>query len=247
MKIAIRVSYPELGNYNWHEALSEFQSVGQVEVAFFDYELFPAVSLESVQRPFEGGLKLEVGSVHAPHVRVTRLGLFEKTIEQACRYAKALGAKYIVVHPTNAKLEEVVAFLNHTIVPILEEYDCVLCWETFLGGRRLFSGPQSIARFCENRPIFGMCYDTSHLIQGTLPILEDFYKYQDAIKVFHISNWSRMGGVHLPLRHKDGVIDFRLLLEKLSQDFDGIATLEYLPSYHHLLVQDAKWAMEFCY
>ena len=49
------------------------------------------------------------------------------------------------------------------------------------------------------------------------------------------------------LGYREGVIDFRLLLEKLGQDFDGVGTLEYLGKYHNHLAQDALRANEFCY
>ena len=132
------------------------------------------------------------------------------------------------------------------MAPILEEYGCILCWETFLGARR-FAKPGDIVARCGDNQVFGMCYDTSHLAQGVLDILEDFYKYGDITKVFHLSNWARRKGLHLPLRYREGVIDFRLSLEKLGQDFDGVGTLEYLGKYHNHLAQDALWENEFCY
>jgi sugar phosphate isomerase/epimerase len=131
------------------------------------------------------------------------------------------------------------------VAPVLEEYGCILCWDTFLGARR-FAKPSDIAARCGDSQVFGMCYDTSHLAQGALDTLEDFYEYGDITKVFHLSNWSRRKGQHLPLRHREGVIDFRLFVEKSGQDFDGFATLEYRKPYHEHLVQDTLWANEFC-
>lgn len=247
MRIAIRVKYPEQGSYNWYDALSEFKTVGQVEVAFYEPTAFSAISLESVKRPFQSGMDISVASVHAPSVAVKYREQFSEAIKKSCKIANALGAKYIIAHPTNGKLEDFVDYLDYALVPILEKYDSILCWETFLGARRLFSGPKAIAEFARKRQQFGMCYDTAHMALGALPILEDFYAFEDVIKVFHISNWSWQGRQHLPLRHPDGVIDFQLLLEKLSQDFEGIATLEYLPKYHDQLRHDALWANEFCY
>lgn len=247
MKVSVRVQYPEQGGYNWYNALSEFRTVGQVEVAFYRSEAFSAVSLESVERPFQSGLGISVTSVHAPSVAVRYRGQFSETIKKSCKIANALGARYIIAHPTNGKLENFIDYLDCELAPILEEYDCILCWETFLGARRLFSGPQAIAEFARKRQQFGMCYDTAHMALGVLPILEDFYAFKDVIKVFHLSNWSWQGRQHLPLRHPDGTIDFQLLLEKLGQDFEGTATLEYLPKYHDQLRRDARWANEFCY
>ena len=52
---------------------------------------------------------------------------------------------------------------------------------------------------------------------------------------------------HRFVGYREGVIDFRLFLEKLGQDFDGVGTHEYLGKYHNHLAQDALWANEFCY
>lgn len=35
IKIAVRVSYPETGQYDWHDALALYADVGAVEVAFY--------------------------------------------------------------------------------------------------------------------------------------------------------------------------------------------------------------------
>lgn len=245
MKVGVRVSYPEEGKYNWYDALKAVEAVGLVEVAFFDPRAFLPISIESVCLPFSK-LKLEVDSVHAPHVSLMHKGFFVRILEKTCEIAKRLDARYIIVHPYNIKLEKVVDFLDCVVAPVLEEYGCVLCWETFLGARR-FAKPSDIVARCHGQTAYGMCYDTSHLAQGVLGILEDFYEYGDIIKVFHLSNWSRRKGQHLPLRHRGGVIDFRLLLEKLGQDFDGVGTLEYRKPYHEYLARDAQWANEFCY
>ena len=37
--IAVRVAYPERGDYNWYEALVSYAGVGCVEVAFYHSEL----------------------------------------------------------------------------------------------------------------------------------------------------------------------------------------------------------------
>lgn len=37
--IAMRISYPERGNYNWYNALAAYQAIGAVEVAFYRPEL----------------------------------------------------------------------------------------------------------------------------------------------------------------------------------------------------------------
>lgn len=40
IKIAVRVSYPETGQYDWHDALAQYVDVGGVEVTFYRVEAF---------------------------------------------------------------------------------------------------------------------------------------------------------------------------------------------------------------
>lgn len=39
--IAVRVSYPETGHYDWQDALAPYVYVGAVEVVFYQSEAFP--------------------------------------------------------------------------------------------------------------------------------------------------------------------------------------------------------------
>ena len=62
--VAVRVSYPERGDYNWYEALTAYAEVGCVEVAFYQPELFLSrVQVEKVLAPFST-LPLRATSVH---------------------------------------------------------------------------------------------------------------------------------------------------------------------------------------
>ena len=66
--IAVRVSYPERGGYNWYEALAAYAEVGCVEVAFYQPELFLGrVQMEKVLAPFST-LPLRATLVHTAHL-----------------------------------------------------------------------------------------------------------------------------------------------------------------------------------
>ena len=53
IRVSVRVSYPERGDYNWYEALATYAEVGCVEVAFYHSELFlQRVAVGKVLAPF---------------------------------------------------------------------------------------------------------------------------------------------------------------------------------------------------
>ena len=56
---AVRVSYPERGDYNWYDALATYQAIGAVEVAFYRPELF--LSEVQVEKVVVGALLKQVG------------------------------------------------------------------------------------------------------------------------------------------------------------------------------------------
>lgn len=59
--VAVRVSYPEHGDYNWYEALAAYAEVGCVEVAFYHSELLvQRVAVGKVLAPFARGCLLKV-------------------------------------------------------------------------------------------------------------------------------------------------------------------------------------------
>lgn len=50
---SVRVSYPETGDYNWHDALAPYAEIGAVEVAFYQPEHFlEKVKVAEVIAPF---------------------------------------------------------------------------------------------------------------------------------------------------------------------------------------------------
>jgi hypothetical protein len=65
--VAVHVSYPETGNYNWYNALVPYAEVGAVEVAFYRPEPFlERVEVAGVIAPF-ATLPLQVTTVHMAH------------------------------------------------------------------------------------------------------------------------------------------------------------------------------------
>lgn len=53
---------------------------------------------------------------------------------------------------------------------------------------------------------------------------------------------TREGQQHLPLRHPQGVLDFKEILAAIVESgFSGSLTLEYLYQFHDQLVTDALW------
>lgn len=247
--IAVRVSYPEQGEYDWFEALAEYAQVGAIEVAFRQSQLFLAkVKLSEVLAPF-AKLPIKASSVHMAHAKITKPGTFVSVLEKTIRIASSLGCRLIVVHPSYGSLkgglQEVNAFFAQSIDPLLEAGNIILCWETFAGKRRFLSGIEGIAAFCEGRRWHRACYDTSHLHKPQEEVISDIKTYADVIKVFHLSNRGDEAGQHLPLRHPGGELDFEGILEVIADSgFSGPITLEYLKEFHEHLVEDALWVME---
>lgn len=239
MELGVRVAYPEHGGYDWYEALKPYSAV---EMAFRDPEWFIAKGLERIffqWKANESSLP-KILSVHLPHVRITHPHELSAVLLRITQVSPFLHEKPLVIHPTNASLKDGLATLNN----VLQAYSAVLrwrsmplCWETFLSKRRFVNTIESIA----GAGLYA-CYDTSHMRRDTNRVLEDFEKYKDNIKVVHLSNWDEDNRQHLPLR--EGTIDMRKVLRWLDKYFDGPVILEYLPEYHHLYLEDLRWARE---
>lgn len=244
IKIAVRVSYPETGQYNWQDALAPYGDVGAVEVAFCQTDAFlEKVDLAAVVAPFNT-LPLEVTTVHMAHARITQFQTFEAVLKKTITVAQDLGCRSIVVHPSNARLEHVEGWIAEKINPSLEDSGMMLCWETFAGRQRFLTGIDQIAAFCQGMERHRACYDTSHLHKPQAQLLADVENYVQVIGCFHVSNRSqRLRQQHLPLRHPEGDIAFEEFLVTIGrQGFQGPIVLEYLPAYHGHLLPDALWA-----
>ncbi len=244
--IAVRVSYPERGNYNWYNALAAYQAIGAVEVAFYRPELFlSGVQMEKVLLPFSS-LPLTATSVHMAQAKIAEFDAFVQVLHKTIAIAQALGCPLIVAHPTNARLAEVEGKIAALVDPLLEQAGVTLCWETFAGRRRFLSGIEGIAAFCRGREHHAACYDTSHLHKPQAEVLADVADYSDCIRCFHLSNRSAEGGQqHLPLRHPEGMLDFEKILTGIAHSgFSGPLTLEYLRPFHDRLIPDGLWAAD---
>jgi sugar phosphate isomerase/epimerase len=239
--IAIRAAFPEGGGYDWHDALSTYEQVGAVEVAFYRPQLFlERVTVEGVVAPFSI-LSLRVTSVHMAQVRIAQFDEFLDVLHKTIPIAQALNCHLIVAHPTNARLAEVEQKIVGAVDPLLAEAGVNLCWETFAGRRCFLSGIEGIAAFCRGRLHHAACYDTSHLHKPQAEVLADIADYADCIRCFHLSNRGlREGQQHLPLRDPQGVLDFDEILAAITESgFGGSLTLEYLRQFHDQLVTDA--------
>ena len=241
--IAVRVSYPERGDYNWHDALAAYAEVGCVEVAFYRPELFlQRVTTEKVLAPFSR-LPLRATSVHMAQARIAEFDTFMEVLCKTLPIAQGLDCSLIVVHPTNARLEEVEGKIAAMADPLLAQAGVTLCWETFAGRRRFLSGIEGIAAFCRKQKHHAACYDTAHLHKPQAEVLADVADYSDCVRCFHLSNRGAEGRQqHLPLRHLEGALDFEEIVAAIVESgLDGPLTLEYLPQYHHHLLEDALW------
>ena len=243
-KISVRVSYPETGQYDWQEALAPYVDVGAVEVASYRPEAFlKNVDLAAVAAPFNK-LPLKVTTMHMAHARITEFQIFQAVLTKTIAVARALDCESIVVHPSNARLEQVEGWIAAEINPLLEDAGIMLCWETFAGRKRFLSGIEGIAAFCQGKEYHRACYDTSHLHKPQAELLADVEKYGEVIGCYHVSNRSQgLRQQHLPLQHPEGDIAFEELLMAIKRrGFEGPIVLEYLPDYHEQLLPDALWA-----
>lgn len=130
INVAVRVSYPEDGQYDWYSALAEYIEVGAVEIAFHKSQLFlENVAISDVLTPFSK-LPLTVASVHMAHAKITKPETFVAVLEKTIRIAEALGCGFIIVHPSygslRGSLEEFNAFFAQRIDPLLEATNTTL-------------------------------------------------------------------------------------------------------------------------
>jgi len=236
MQLGVRVAYPERGEYDWYEALKPYPAV---EVAFRDPDRCPSLVAQTyhhILAPWHYEKPLpRVLSVHMAHAKPQRFHEFWACLSNAVQLAKEWKTSYLVVHPQNGKLDDLRRFLDGYVKEITQP-DVFLCWETFLSKRRFVNTIESIAEAGLHA-----CYDTSHMRRDSEGVLNDLETYRDTIKVVHLSNFDEHGQ-HLPLRQ--GVLDMRTILVYLDKNFDGPVILEYLQKYHHLYLDDIRWAWE---
>ncbi len=164
------------------------------------------------------------------------------------RMARAVNCHDIVLHPSRGKVKDLDMLVDRALIPILEDSDCNLLWETFRAKRRILTAWEQLAEFCERHDRNYICYDICHMQPGTAAeAIKDIDTYYHLIKGFHFSNWQQVPfKQHLPVAK--GMLDFRKIMEYLTASgFEGNITLEYLPEFHDQLVPDALYLMKEIY
>ena len=104
--VGIRASFPEEKGYDWFNFLKTLEIVECIEVAFYRPEVFRKINIDKIVIPFEQ-LKIKVSSVHMAHEKITEPNEFFETLIKTITIAKKLRCKNIVIHPSNAKLENI--------------------------------------------------------------------------------------------------------------------------------------------
>ena len=248
MKIAVRVTYPETGKYDWFEALQSYKEIGRIEVAFyFPKSFLEKVSIESVVFPLQK-LNLIASSIHLAHARITEPEIFESVLRKSIKIARELNCDKLVVHPSFGKLDDVKSFLNNVVDPILDENGIFLCWETFESKRRILSGIEGIVDFCKDRIWHRACYDFSHIHKDEDDVLIEIEKYLKYVEVFHVSNRIKdKKKQHLPIFYNEEkpALNFNRIFKFLNdKGYDDGIVLEYLPEYRDYVKPDARFLIE---
>ena len=81
MKFSVRASYPETVKYNWFEAIEAYGSIGFVEVAFLDPELFLNIEIEDILEPFRK-TDIKASSIHFVQFNLSKLDIFLKVFNK---------------------------------------------------------------------------------------------------------------------------------------------------------------------
>ena len=155
-------------------------------------------------------------------------------VERTIRAAGALGAKYLVVHPTyrvdNATIEDQETFIHVNVeeirqwLPIAQESGVILLSENVLWGAS--ADPRIIANLVKavDSPWFSWCFDTGHAhTSGYTPAV---LKECAAVPLsLHIQDGDGIGDKHLI--PGDGTIDWKLFTQTLKEiGYRGDCTLE---------------------
>lgn len=231
MMVAHRYRFPDAEPERAHELY--IRDLGLIELAFHKPKDFLRLDYRKICRLILDSSWVEVCSIHLPVVRLDSLGRAARIIEVSAEMAVALGCEDLVVHPPRVSLGRAETFLRDFVEPLLESFGLRLCWETFLGERRLFHSPSQIVKFAASRPdVYAMCYDTAHMGKHGKVMLE-LSENLPMIRVLHASN--RTEGhkrMHIPVFHPEGVLDFSEILHLLRKArFHGKLVLEYSPEF----------------
>jgi len=248
IKVAIRAQYPELGKYNWYNSIKPFKVIDNIELAFHSPDNFMRfVEPDAVIYPIKD-LEIGVPTIHMAHTAIGNFGLFMEVLVKTANIAKELKCKNLIVHPTNARLKDVISKIENVVTPLLNEWDIDILWETFLSKRRFLGAFEPLGEFCREHLRHYICFDIVHMQRHcTEDILLDISRHENYIKSYHFSNWhSKPFKQHLPIN--EGIYDCNRILDNLIRlKFDGTITLEYLPEYHNQLVEDAQHLLRKIY
>lgn len=168
-------------------------------------------NIEKTKRSIDES-KVEVVSVHTPHVSLSEEG-YLLLADQLASYLDA----YLVFHSQ---------FLHHTHIPELEklEIDAEYGYENNPGVSKVYLEKAIIDRGLE------MVLDTAHFFLGdhSPEDLKEFLdSYKDQISVIHLcdSSWTTDG-----LPFGEGDMDMQTTCQIISESgFDGILVLEVMP------------------
>lgn len=181
---------------------------------------------------------IRVGTVHAPQGHLTEAFFFSWALK-TMRFAESVGASCVVFHPENCKLDrksniQLTALQN--IRRLQRETSVTVAIETFGGPKRVLT-PEDI--LSKKLP---MVLDTSHLFpERSLDLIRT---YAHNIAGVHLSE-SRLDehpehrgekNQHQPVKE----FAFHVLDELVMKKWQGTVTLEYMPWWHHRLVDDCR-------
>jgi len=226
-KLANRYAFPERKPERIHELY--IKDMGSIELSFHIPKFFLHLNHAEACRRIMDAQWVKVEVVHLPTIKLDDLDLFFKVMERAVYMATTLGCRNLVIHPSKTTMDRVEAFLDKSITPMLTSSGTTLCWETFLGKRRLFHDPSRIVELASKSPeAHAVCYDTAHMGEHE-DVIRELRECLPYIRVIHASNRTlNHKRLHLPIFHPEGILDFSEIIATLREtSFRGIFVLEY--------------------
>ena len=179
--------------------------------------------------------KLEIScpSVHAPQGRLSDAA-FLSWARETVRFAETVKARVIVFHPESAPLLERPALQLLAVRHLMElQRDTAVrvAVETF-GNRKRILRPEELGE-----KGMWMVLDTSHVFPERIAALID--GYHGCLAGIHLSEMRKEAATgetrpHLPVES----YGLHVLMKLREKGWSGAVTLEYLPEYHHRLLQD---------
>ncbi len=231
LRLAHRYAFPEQKPRQVHELY--LGDIGSIELAFHEPKIFLQLDRAKICRQIMDARWIDVKVLHLPTIKLDDLDVLSRVMGKAVDMALSLGCRDLVIHPSRTTLDKVRGLLSSAVTPLLVSSGTRLCWETFLGRKRLFYSPSQIAEFAGDEPeAHGICYDTAHMGEHE-DVVRELREYLPHIRVIHASN--RTPGhkrLHLPIFHPEGTLNFSEILATLRKtNFKGVLVLEYLSDF----------------